>query len=107
MRAGLLRDIAIFKEPRKIVSDTGAVNTEYVPILRARAYKRRFSNITDKDKVDAKEVFYGHFGVIQVRFNPLIRENQIVEFRGVEYKIILLDKQQDNTYLVNINKLNE
>lgn len=107
MRAGLLRDVAVFKQPRKVLTETGAVSKEYVPVLRCRAYKRRFSNVTDKDKIDAKEEFYGHFGVIQVRYSPLIKEEQIVEFRGEVYKIILLDRQPDNTLLVNLNRINE
>lgn len=107
MRAGLLRDVAIFKEPVKVQTDTGSVRTEYRVVLKCRAYKKRFSNVTDKDKVEALKEFYGHFGIIQVRYHPAIKENQILEFRGVEYKIILLDKQYDNTYLVNVNRLNE
>ena len=107
MRAGLLRDIAVFKQPQKVVSDTGAVRKEYVTVLRCRAYKKRFATMTDKDRVDAKEEFYGHTGVIQVRYNPVIKEEQIVEFRGELYKIVFLDRQTDNTLLVNLNRINE
>jgi SPP1 family predicted phage head-tail adaptor len=107
MRAGLLRDVVVFKEPRQVRTDTGGVRPEYVEVLRCRAYKRRFSNVTDKDKIEAHKEFYGHFGVFQVRYHPRIREDQILEYRGVKYKIILLDLQYDNTYLVNVNKMNE
>lgn len=107
MRAGLLRDVVIFKEARDVRTDTGAVRKEWVEVLRTRGYKRKFSNVTDKDKVEAHEEFYGHFGVIQVRYHPRIKETQRIEFRGVDYKIILLDLQPDNTYLVNVNKLNK
>lgn len=107
MRAGLLRDVVIFKEPRRTRTDTGGIKTEYVEVLRCRAYKRRFSNVTDKDKIEAYKEFYGHFGVFQVRRHPKIREDMILVYRGVEYKIILLDPQYDNTYLINVNKLNE
>lgn len=48
------------------------------------------------------------FGVLQVRYSPKINDRQIVEFQGVDYKIILLDRNiTDNTYLVNVNKMNE
>lgn len=107
MRAGLLRDVAVFKQPQKVASDTGAVRKEYVTVLRCRAYKKRLSNVTDKDKVDAKEVFYGHDAVIQVRYNPIIREEQIVEFRGALYKVAMLDRQTDNTLVINLNRINE
>ena len=108
MRAGLLREIVVFKEPRMVQTATGAVSKEYVAVHRCRAYKKRFSNVTDKDKIDAKEEFYGHFGVLQVRYSPKINDRQIVEFQGVDYEIILLDRNiTDNTYLVNVNKMNE
>lgn len=107
MRAGLLRDIVVFKEPRRVRTETGGVRTEYVEVLRCRAWKRKFSNVTDKDKIEAHKVFYGHFGVFQVRYHPKIREDMILEYRGVEYKVILLDRQADNTYLVNVNKDND
>ena len=46
--------------------------------------------------------------MIQVRYSPKINDQQIVEFQGVNYKIILLDRNiADNTYLVNVNKINE
>ena len=107
MRAGLLRDVAVFKQPQKVVTDTGAVSKEYVTVLRCRAYKKRFATMTDKDRVDAKEEFYGHTGVIQVRYNPIIREEQIVEFRGALYKVAMLDRQTDNTLVINLNRINE
>ncbi len=107
MRAGLLRDIVVFKEPRRARTPTGGVTTKYVAVLRCRAFKRKFSNVTGKDKIEAHKVFFGHFGVFQVRYHPRIHEDMILEYRGVEYKIILLDRQSDNTYLVNVNKENE
>lgn len=108
MRAGLLREVAIFKEPQYTQTATGGVSKQYVPVYKCRAYKKRFSNVTDRAKLEAKEEFYGHFGVIQVRYSPKINDQQIVEFQGVNYKIILLDRNiADNTYLVNVNKINE
>ena len=107
MRAGLLRYTAVFSEPVKQRTATGASSIVYQEVFRCRAAKKRFSNVTDKDKVEAKEEFYGHFGVIQVRFSPKIKDNQVVDFLGERYKIILLDYQPDNTYLINLNKVNE
>lgn len=107
MRAGLLTEVVVFKEARITRTPTGSANKEYVEVLRCRASKRKFSNVTDKDKVEALKEFYGHFGVFQVRYHPKIREDQIIEWRGQQYQIILLDPQPDNTYLVNVNKLNE
>lgn len=107
MRAGLLREWVTFKEPVKVIDRSGGQTVTYKDVYRARAYRKRFSNVTDKDKLDAKEVFYGHFGILQVRYSPLIKEDQIVEYQGNLYKIILLDRHlQDNTYLLNLTKLN-
>jgi hypothetical protein len=107
MRAGLLRDVVEFREPVEVQTDTGAMDIDYRTVVRCRAWKRKFSNVTDKDKIEAHKEFYGHFGVFQVRYHPRIKEDQILRYRGVLYKIILLDLQPDNTYLVNVNKLNE
>ena len=107
MRAGLLTEVVIFKEPRVTRTETGSADKEYVEVVRCRASKRKFSNVTDKDKVEALKEFYGHFGVFQVRYHPKIHENQILEWRGQNYQIILLDPQPDKSYLVNVNRLNE
>ena len=107
MRAGLLKEVVIFKTPREERTETGGVRTVYDEVFRCKANKRKFSNVTDKDRVDAYEEFNGHFGVIQTRYYPQIKETQIVEFRGVNYKIILLDRQADNSYLINVNRLND
>lgn len=88
-------------------TDTGGVNTEYVEVFRCRAWKRRFSNVTDKDKVEAYKQFYGHFGVFQVRNRRGIHEDMILVYKDVEYKIILIDPQRDGTLLVNVNKVSE
>lgn len=107
MRAGLLREVVVFKEPTTIRTPTGASKTEYVPVYRCRMYKRRLTVATDKDAVDAKETFYGHTGIFQVRYSPKINDRQIVEFRGNEYRIDLLDRRPDNSYYVYVTKRNE
>jgi head-tail adaptor len=107
IRLGQYRAVVVFKEQRDVQSDTGGVTKEWVPVVKARAYKKRFSNVTDKDKVEAGKDFYGHFGAFIVKYDPRIKESQIMEYRGVEYKIILLDKNDDNTYTINVNKINE
>lgn len=104
MRAGLLRETVTFKEPRRVTTDTGGVDTRWVEVLTCRAWKRKFSNVTDKDKVEAHKQFYGHFGVFQVRARREIHEDMILVWRGVEYKIILIDPQADGTLLINVNK---
>lgn len=107
IRLGLFKDVVTFKEQRDIQTATGGITKQWLPVARVRAYKKRFSNVTDKDKVEAGKDFYGHFGVFIVKADPRIKENQIMEYRGVEYKIILLDRNYDNTFTINVNKINE
>lgn len=106
MRAGSLKEVVRFLEPRITRTPTGSTNKEWVEVLKWRAEKRKFSNVTDKDKVEALKEFYGYFGVFMCRYHPLIREDQILEWRGVKYQIILLDPV-GRDYIINVNKLNE
>lgn len=109
MRAGQLIERATFYEPKSVQSETGAVRTEYVPVFSCKCSVERFSNTTDKDRTDAREAFFGHFGVIRTRNYPKIKDNMRVELRGVMYQIILLPppRTSDNTLGINITKINE
>ena len=109
MRAGQFTERATFYEPRTTQSETGAVKTEYFPVWKCRCSVERFSNTTDKDRQDAREAFFGHFGVIRTRNYPQIKDNMRVEVRGVMYQIILLPppRHSDNTLGINITKINE
>lgn len=103
MRAGLLRETLIFKELKEISSPSGFVKKEYVPILTCKAYKKKLSSVIG-DGVNAMEQFIGNTIVFQIRYNPTIKENQKVEYQGKDYSITLLDRQQDNTYLITLAK---
>lgn len=106
MRAGLLTERVVFKEPREERTDVGSVTTVYDEVVRCWAYVRKFSNPTDKDKVDAYERFRGHFGVCQVRIHPKMREGQLLELRGKTYEVVLLIPQSDGTCIVNFESVN-
>lgn len=107
MRAGLLNETLIFKEPTSAQSPSGATKKEYVPVLTCRASRRKMSVVTDRDGVNVMEQFVGHIVVFQVRFNSLINERQRVMWQEREYEIKLLDYQRkDNSYLVTLEKLN-
>lgn len=104
---GLYKHRVTFKKELYVQNKTGAVDKQKATVATVSARKKRFSNVTDKDKVEAGKDFYGHFGVFEVRANKKLKDCTILEHDGVEYKIILIDPTDDNTYLVNINKINE
>lgn len=107
MRAGLLRhEILDFQELQTTKSPSGATKKEYVSILKTRASKRKLTAVVEKDGVNASEQFIGNMIVVQVRFNPLIKENMRVLYHSRTYSIQLLDKQPDNTYLITLKKEN-
>ena len=105
MRAGLLEHKLIFKELRKIQSSTGAVKKEYVPIYTCKGEKKRLSVLGNG--IQANEEFIGNTLIFRVRWNPIIRDSQRVEFEGVDYDIFLLDSQgRRDSYLVTLRKIN-
>lgn len=107
MRAGLLRhEILDFQELQSTKSPSGATKKEYVSILKTRANRRKLTAVVNRDGVNASEQFIGNMIVVQVRFNPLIKENMRVIYQSKTYSIQLLDKQPDNTYLITLNKEN-
>lgn len=108
MNAGSLRHEILDFQELQIVKNpvSGATKKEYVSILKTRASKRKLTVVVDRDGINASEQFIGNMIVIQVRFNPLIKENMRIVYHGRIYSIQLLDKQPDNTYLITLNKEN-
>lgn len=107
MRAGLLRHgILDFQELQTTKSPSGATKKDYVSILKARANKRKLTAVVDRDGVNASEQFIGNMLVMQVRYNPLIKENMRVMYQSRAYSIQLLDLQRDNTYLITLKREN-
>ncbi|WP_042372640.1 phage head closure protein [Bacteroides neonati] len=107
MRAGLLRELLVFKELKQVQSNSGAAKKEYVPILTCKAYRKKQATVVDRDGVNAMEQFTGCIIVFQTRYYPVIKENQRVEYQGRDYSISLLDKQGDNTYLITLTKIDK
>lgn len=108
MNAGSLRhEILDFQELQTIKNPaSGSTKKEYVSILKTRASKRKLTAVVEKDGVNASEQFIGNMIVVQVRFNPLIKENMRVIYHSRTYSIQLLDQQPDNTYLITLKKEN-
>lgn len=108
MRAGTLRYKVVFYDEVNTRTEVGSMSTELIEAYRCRAAIKRFSNVTDKDRVDAGELFLGTFGVLEVRNNRRIREGQVVELGGTKYRLLLATpRYSDNALVLNITKLNE
>lgn len=106
MRAGLLREILVFKSPVETQDSTGGFIIDYIESFKCRAYRRKMALIADKDGVSAMEQFIGHTLVFQVRNYPVIKENQHVVYNGNEYLLKMINPQMsDNTLLLTLEKI--
>ncbi len=106
MRAGILRELLVFKSPVETQGPTGAVKREYKETFRCRACRKKMSLIADRDGVSAMEQFIGHTLVFQVRHYPVIQENQHVLYNGNEYLLKMINPQLgDNTLLLTLEKI--
>lgn len=105
MRAGLLKEFITFSELREIRSASGAMKREYAEVLRTRCCRKKLTAAYGNG-LNASEEFIANTIILQARCNALINERQRITYQGKGYKIILLDKQPDNTYLITCSKEN-
>ena len=102
MQAGLLREKLVFKESVDVVTPSGFKKKDFRDILTARAYKKRSSGA---EKLQAKELFNSVSLTFLLRYNPLIKDTQIVSYNGNDYTISFMDKNiKDNTLEIILNK---
>lgn len=106
MRAGLLRETIHILEERKSTSASGAENREYVETHKIKAYRKKISAAVGKG-VNASEEFISNTLVFQVRKYSFLNENIRIKYGSNTYKVILLDAQMDDTYLITCSKVNE
>ena len=105
MRAGLLREILVFKELREHQSETGFVVKEYEEVFRCKGYRRKMSLVVDKDGISAMEQFIGRTIVFQVRAYPIINDSQRVVYMNNIYEIKMIDPQRDNTLILTLGRV--
>jgi len=106
MRAALLTEtIHIYKSQKK-TSDSGAVTKEYVETHKIKANRKKLSASVG-DGVNANEEFIGNTLVFQTRKYSFLNEDMRIKYGNHFYKIILIDKQGDNSYLITCSKVNE
>lgn len=105
MRAGLLTERISLYEYQKKESDSGFETKEWVKLRDIKAYRKKLRALVG-DGVNANEEFISNTIVFQIRAYSFINENLRVEYNGVTYKIILLEKNPDNSYLMTCSKNN-
>ena len=106
MRAGLLTETIHILELQTSTSETGAEKREYVETHKIKAYRKKLSASVG-DGVNANEEFISNTLVFQVRKYSFLNETILIKYGINFYKVILLDTQSDNTYLITCSKVNE
>lgn len=106
MRAGLLNEFAYFSPCVEVRSPSGALKRTYEEGFRLRCHRRKLSAVYG-DGLNASEEFIENRVVLQVRYDSRIDERGRITYGGKAYRIVLLDKQRDNTYLITCAKDNE
>lgn len=106
MRAGLLTETIHICDLIRTISPSGAEKKEYVPTHTIKAYRKKLSASVGNG-VNASEEFIANTLVFQVRKYSFLNENARIKYGENLYKIILLDPQIDNTYLITCSKVNE
>lgn len=106
MRAGLLTETIHIYELQRTTSPSGAVTREYVETHKIKAYRKKLSASVG-DGINAREEFIENTLVFQVRKYSFITEDIRIKYGNNFYKVILIDPQRDNTYLITCSKDNE
>jgi head-tail adaptor len=105
MRAGLLKETIHILELQKTTTETGAEKREYVETHKIKANRKKLSASVGNG-VNASEEFVSNTLVFQVRKYSFLNENVRIKYGVNFYKIILLDPQSDNSFLMTCYKIN-
>lgn len=103
MRAGLLREVAVFKHQATTTGPSGAQKKEWVDYLTTKAYRKKLSSTAG---INVSEQFISSTVILQVRHNAAIVETDRVVYNGKTFSIVTLDRQIDNTILLTLSKVN-
>lgn len=107
MRAGLLKETVTVLELQKTISETtGAEKKQYVERCKIKANRRKLS-ASIGDGLNANEEFIEKTLVLQVRKYSFLKDGIKIKYRDHLYRVVLLDLQADNTYLITCSKENE
>lgn len=106
MRAALLAETIYIHKLQKTTSPSGAVIKEYVQTHTIKANRKKLAASVGNG-INANEEFIGNTLVFQVRKYSFLNEDVRIKYGDNLYKILLLDLQTDNTYLITCSKVNE
>jgi len=105
MRAGLLTETISLYKAKSFINETGEKCKIWVKLKDIRARKRSLKVIAGGG-INANEEFIGDTIVFQVRAYPFIDENLRFSYKDKTYKIILMDRQSDNSFIITGSKKN-
>lgn len=106
MRAGLLNETISILEVQITRNETGGEEKNFIETHKIKAYRKKLSASVGSG-VNASEEFVSNTLVFQVRKYAFLNEDIYIRYRMNLYKVILLDLQSDNTYLITCTKENE
>lgn len=108
MRAGLLaREFISLYRYHNIQSESGELTKERVLIKNTRAYVIKNSLSTTNEEQD-KELFDQPKIIFQVRYVPDLTDRDMIEYKGDEFRIILIDENiWDRTLKITAIKANK
>ena len=105
MRAGLLKEFITIYRYDNVQSASGQMTKEKQTMGTLRAYKLKS---TGQNKEVAKELFDSLRIIFQIRYNPNIQDNDILEYNKNEFKIIHIDNNiWDRTMKLTAEKINQ
>lgn len=103
--AGTLRYKLKFHQLQEIQSESGFKSKIKTEIYQCKAAKIKSTGDLIED---GKELFNSNRLIFKLRNNNLLNENLIVEFDGVEYKIVFFDFDiYDSSIKITIEKINK
>ena len=108
MRAALLaREFISLYRYQNIQSESGELTKEKVLIKNTRTYVMKNSLATTNEE-QAKELFDQPKTIFQVRFIPGLTDRDIIEYKGNEYRITLIEENiWDRTLKITAIKSNK
>ena len=107
MRAGLLREKAVFYQAASTQSETGAVSQAWQAVGTLRCYRKKQSDFDKLNGSGHEEVNAGNV-TIQVRNNPILKDASMFVYNDESYKIVQkLHIIEDNTQIIFGQKRNE
>lgn len=106
LRAGLLNARISILVQHKIQSPSGEVRDEYVEEHKIRAYRRKLTAAVGSG-VNASEEFISNTLIFQTRQYSFLQDTIRILYEERQYKVVLIDSQRDNTYLITCSKIND